>query len=74
MASYREAHETPLHKEHPEVMEQLVMVTTLHRMVSEVLFLSLLMFESIMSVLSNERYNGAQEYDHRERWGSGSHL
>ena len=74
MNSYREGNVSPLHKEHQEVMEQLVMPVTVFRMVSEVLLLSLLMFGSIASVLINERYGGAQDHDQRARWGSGGPL
>ena len=74
MSSYREGNELPLHKEHHEVMEQLVMAVTLLRMVLEVLLLSLLMFPSTASVLINERNDGAQDRNQKDRWGSGGHL
>ena len=70
MNSYRDGHASTLHKEHHEVMEQLVMAVTVFRMVSELLFLSLMMFRSTASVLVNERYDGAQEQQQRDRWGS----
>ena len=46
------------------------MDVTIVRMVSEVLLLSLLMFMSTASVLVNERYDGAQEQQQRDGWGS----
>ena len=74
MTSYREGNTSPLYTEHHEVMEQLVMNETMFRMVSELLLLSALMFGSTESVLVNERYDGAQDHNQKDRWGSGGHL
>ena len=74
MTSYREGNESPLLKEHHEVMESLVMDVTRLGMVSEMLLLSLLMFRKTTSVLVNEQCNGAQEHDPKERWRSGGPL
>ena len=54
MTSYRDRNTSPLHKEHHEVTEQLVVAVIMTRMVSEVLLLSLLMFGSAASVLVDE--------------------
>ena len=74
VTSYKDRNASPLHKEHHEVTEQLVMAVIMSRMVSEVLLLSLLMFGSTASVLINERYGGAQDHDQRARWESGGPL
>ena len=74
MTSYRYRNALPLHKEHHEVTEQLVMAVTVFRMVSELLLLSLLMFRSTASALVNERYDGAQDHDQRARWESWGSL
>ena len=44
------------------------------RVASEVLHLSLLMRGLTMSVLVNERYDGAQDHNERDIWGPLRHL